>query len=586
MRTLKMSFKLNICLYFFFSALAIILLITSAYYYFVREKLHAEIVDNLKSTVSLGAKTIDSDAFRKLTAQLPAGEVSPELMKAVQASPEYRKVYAQLNSIRDTKQGLILYVYTLVPGPGGELARFVVDADALKDAKEQKPHEEISTFGKRYDISTQPITQRALAEQVNIVDNKFVYDEQFKVNSMMGFAPIFDSRTNEFLGIVGADISDKNISRFLHKIVIISAVITVAAILVTIIIAVLFAGSVSQPIARLSETVKAFSDKDFAARATFDTHIKEISKLIDSFNFMAETIQSYNTYLLSLNSSYERFVPVEFLNYLSKENIMQVQLGDQVQKDMAVLFSDIRSFSTLSESMTPKQTFDFLNSYLRHVGPIIRKHTGFVDKYLGDGVMALFPKSADDAVQAAIEVRRELIAYNQDRLSQGLIEINTGIGIHLGTLMLGTIGEEKRMQGTVISDAVNLASRLESLTKDFGVSLLISKEIFNKLEAPEKYKYRFLGNTNVKGKTESVAVFEIYDTDRPEVIAIKDGIKNDFENAVYYYNTEAYALAEELFAAVLARFPEDRVSALYIGKCRDRLGVAPDGACQGETVGS
>ncbi|MBK7301040.1 MAG: adenylate/guanylate cyclase domain-containing protein [Moraxellaceae bacterium] len=141
---------------------------------------------------------------------------------------------------------------------------------------------------------------------------------------------------------------------------------------------------------------------------------------------------------------------------------------------------------------------------MQRIGPIIRQHNGFIDKYMGDGIMALFPRTPDDAILAAIEMRKKLIDYNIERVKWRQVEINTGIGIHVGTLMLGTIGEDKRMQGTVISDAVNLASRLESMTKDFGISILISKEVFNRLESPEKYKHRFLGNTNVKGKMESI----------------------------------------------------------------------------------
>jgi two-component system sensor histidine kinase ChiS len=205
-----------------------------------------------------------------------------------------------------------------------------------------------------------------------------------------------------------------------------------------------------------------------------------------------------------------------------------------------------------------------------HIGPIIRQKEGFIDKYMGDGVMALFPKLPDDAIQAAIEMCKELACYNQNRANLGLVEIKSGIGIHMGTLMLGTIGEEKRMQGTVISDSVNLASRLESLTKDFGVSILISKEIFSRLEDPDRYKYRFLGNTNVKGKSESVAIFEIYDADPVDVMARKDLTKREFENAVYYFGIEDYSEAAAQFQNVLTHYPGDKASSLYLEKCREK----------------
>jgi two-component system sensor histidine kinase ChiS len=97
--------------------------------------------------------------------------------------------------------------------------------------------------------------------------------------------------------------------------------------------------------------------------------------------------------LAKINNAYGRFVPLEFLEFLDRESIIDVQLGDQVQKEMTVLFSDIRSFTTLSEQMTPKETFDFINDYLQRVGPVIRDRHGFIDKYIGDAVMALFPRN-------------------------------------------------------------------------------------------------------------------------------------------------------------------------------------------------
>ena len=571
MGTRKIGYKMNVGLYFFISTIFLVVLIASSFYVIVRKQLYSEIIANLKSTVSIGADSIDTDAFKILTSKLSTGKLSPGDIESIEKSAEFLSIYGQLNRIRDSKNGLVLYAYTLVSGSDGAHARFVVDADVISDKKNKINPDEISEYGKVYDISSQPVTQKALVEKLNIVDTKYVYDKQYHVNSVMGFAPIYDKKTHEYLGTLGADISDKNIAIFLNKILITSLIVTLIAIVVIIGITIFLAGSVSKPITSLSEIVQRFSNKEFDVRASFDTHIREISDLINSFNSMALTIQHHNKHLLSLNSSYERFIPVEFLSYLSKENIIEVKLGDQIQRDMAVMFSDIRSFSTLSESMTPKQTFDFLNSYLVNVNPIIRKNHGFVDKYLGDGVMALFPKRADDAIQAAIEMCKELTSYNQGRSEQGLIEIKSGIGIHMGTLMLGTIGDEERMQGTVISAAVNLASRMESLTKDFGVSILISKEIFSRIEDPDIYKYRFLGNTNVKGNFESVAIFEIYDADPTDILDQKDMTKREFENAVYYFGIEDYSAAEVHFKNVLVHFPGDKASSLYLEQCRDKM---------------
>ncbi|TGK07977.1 adenylate/guanylate cyclase domain-containing protein [Leptospira semungkisensis] len=220
-------------------------------------------------------------------------------------------------------------------------------------------------------------------------------------------------------------------------------------------------------------------------------------------------IERLSDNLLEVNKAYSRFVPLAFLKFLNKNDITEIGLGDQIQREMTILFSDIRSFTQLSEKMTPKDNFDFLNSYMRRMGPIIRKHGGFIDKYLGDGIMALFPNVPDQALEAAMEMLRELEALNESRADRNYEPIKIGIGLHTGTLMLGTIGEEERMDGTVISDAVNLASRIEGLTKEFHANLLLSENTYRKLKNRKKYSFKKLGKVKVKGKTNSSEVYEV-----------------------------------------------------------------------------
>jgi class 3 adenylate cyclase len=216
-----------------------------------------------------------------------------------------------------------------------------------------------------------------------------------------------------------------------------------------------------------------------------------------------------SAYLMKLNNSMERFVPREFLTYLGKESVMDVQLGDHASRTMTVLFADLRGFTQLSEQMSPEETFRFINSFLRRMGPIIRAHRGFVDKYIGDGIMALFSAQPGDAADAALALRRELVAYNRDRAKAGYDPIDFGIGIHTGELMLGTIGENKRMDGTVISDAVNLASRIEELTREHEVGIAVSEAIYTELQGEDRFLIRFIGRDRVKGKREPVAVYEL-----------------------------------------------------------------------------
>jgi predicted ATPase/class 3 adenylate cyclase/tRNA A-37 threonylcarbamoyl transferase component Bud32 len=186
----------------------------------------------------------------------------------------------------------------------------------------------------------------------------------------------------------------------------------------------------------------------------------------------------------AINRAYERFVPQQFLSHLSRESITDVQLGDQIQREMTILFSDIRDFTSISEGMSPAENFQFVNEYLRHMEPQITHQHGFIDKYIGDAIMALFPHTAEDAIRAALEMLRSLEQFNEARIERGEIPIRIGIGLHTGLLMLGIVGGPNRMDGTVISDAVNLASRVESLTKHYGASLLITEATRQRLQHP------------------------------------------------------------------------------------------------------
>ena len=278
-----------------------------------------------------------------------------------------------------------------------------------------------------------------------------------------------------------------------------------------------------------------------------------------------------------LYTSITRFLPSEFLSLLNKKNIIEVQLGDQVEKEMSILFSDIRDFTSLSEKMTPQENFDFINCYLGRMEPIISQYQGFIDKYIGDAIMALFPTSADEAVKASIAMLKTLAAYNQERRQSGLEPIAIGIGLNTGLLMLGTVGGENRMDGTVISDAVNLASRIEGMTKMYGAALLISEETYAHLNEVSQYAIRTIDRVKVKGKSEPVTVYEVFDGDAPHLIELKMKTRDDFENGLIYYRQKAFAKAIACFEQVLGTHPDDKAAQIYRGRCQHWLKVGvPD----------
>ncbi|MEG4802492.1 PAS domain S-box protein [Microcoleus sp. ARI1-B5] len=273
-----------------------------------------------------------------------------------------------------------------------------------------------------------------------------------------------------------------------------------------------------------------------------------------------------------LTDAYGRFVPHEFLHFLGYESILEVKLGDQVQKEMSVLFSDIRDFTALSEQMNPQENFQFINAYLSRMEPAITDNFGFIDKYIGDAIMALFNGSADDAVKAGIAMLEQLNDYNISRSRPDRPPLQIGIGINTGSLMLGTVGGQSRMDSTVISDAVNLASRVESLTKEYGVSMLITHNTFVQLN--DVYDFRLIDRVTVKGKSRMVTVYEVFTADPPQLRQKKLETKTMFEQALVFYNSARFVEATRLFSACLQVNPGDKVAQIYMQRCVRRA-IAP-----------
>lgn len=277
-------------------------------------------------------------------------------------------------------------------------------------------------------------------------------------------------------------------------------------------------------------------------------------------------------HLVVTNAAYQRFVPSEFLHYLGKKDITKVELGDQIQQDMSVLFSDIRSFTSISEKMSPKETFNFINQYLGVISPIIREYNGFIDKYIGDAIMAIFPSKPEDSIKAAIEMQKNLIDYNIILKKEQKPPIHIGVGIHSGLLMLGTVGESKRMEGTVISDTVNLSSRLEGLTKYFNANIIVSEDVISKTgENAIKYNTRFLGKVKVKGKSIPVGIHQIIDGNENTVIEKLLKTKKLFEQGINHYFNKEYLTAIDRFEKVLKINPDDCAAIHYLETIKEYM---------------
>jgi len=306
-------------------------------------------------------------------------------------------------------------------------------------------------------------------------------------------------------------------------------------------------------------------DEEFAELEELEEETREVPRPAERISY---------TYMTGGNVVADRkidsFVPSEFLRLMGKKSIVELRLGDYLKREMTIFFSDIRQFTEIFESISPEEGFRFINSYFTRVVPIINQYGGFVDKYMGDAIMAIFPQSngADMAVRASVEIQKQMREYNKHRASTGYRSLNVGIGIHTGPIILGVVGTHNRMQNTVISDAVNLASRIEGLTKAFGVAMAISGQTFRKLEHPEKYMFRYLGNVRVRGKSEPTSVYEILNGIDEDLMEKKVMTSRDFEQGLFSFALRKYYEALDNFNRVLSIIPEDRASTVYSERCQ------------------
>ena len=305
-----------------------------------------------------------------------------------------------------------------------------------------------------------------------------------------------------------------------------------------------------------------------------------VNRFINSLNEAEEL----NKTLRNLTDSFARFVPVEFLRYLNKNSITEVMLGDAIINNMTVLFMDIRNFTGLTEQMNPDEIFKFLNSFLKNMEPHISQNNGFVDKFIGDAIMALFAESATSAIRSAVSMREKLKEYNQYRTKNNYNPIDFGIGINSGEVVLGTVGSRNRMETTVIGDTVNLAARMEELTKVYKVPILITELTYSKIIEPAEFYIRKIDVVKVRGRNKSIAVYEVFNNDEYDIKQKKMELLELFNQAYFYYKNADFKQALKLFSKYYKRLPEDSVVRLFLRRAQYYLANPPEPNWEGISI--
>jgi adenylate cyclase len=280
----------------------------------------------------------------------------------------------------------------------------------------------------------------------------------------------------------------------------------------------------------------------------------------------------------------EKRIRVTMSRYLAKEVVDKLLESDEdaflaSSQQATVLFSDIRHFASITETLGADETVHMLNAYFTEMVDVVLRHGGILDKYIGDAIMAVFgaplvvPRDADNAVAASIEMTRALDRYNQQRTSCGLEPIEVGIGISTGEVVAGSVGTAKRMDYTVIGESVNLAARLEGANKHYGTSVLVSDSTISQMKSA--LSWREIDLMRVTGTNKLVSVFEPLDCYPEAVRANLNRVRGAYQKGIRLYRQRQWNEAPFYFEQVLARCPDDTPSQLYINRCRYYLDEPP-----------
>jgi len=333
--------------------------------------------------------------------------------------------------------------------------------------------------------------------------------------------------------------------------------VSVVCIVIFCLISVLLSLTITSPIKDLTLGAMAVEKGRFDFRLK-SKHQHEVGRFINTFNAMMVSLSEKEKIRSIMNKVVSKEVAYELLKN-------KIELGG-AERHASILFSDIRGFTTIAENMEPADLIIMLNEYFSRMSPLVDKEGGVIDKYIGDAIMAIFgaplefPDDSMRAVRAGVTMINELKSFNENRIEMNLVPIKIGVGINSGNVVAGNIGSENRLNYTIIGDAVNLASRLEGLTKYYGVEMIISEEVADQVK--DSFVLRELDVVRVKGKKEGCKIFEVMVRNEDKWI---DTI-NIFKQAMIHYRAQQWDEAEAYFQKVLEVEPSDNPSRIYIAR--------------------
>lgn len=291
-----------------------------------------------------------------------------------------------------------------------------------------------------------------------------------------------------------------------------------------------------------------------------------------------EALEAKALEAMDLHDTFRKFIPTQFIEHLTEHDERELQLGKADEEDIAVMFLDIRKFSELSQQLTPQQTLNFLNAFFMRMNAPIHANYGFVDKFIGDAILALFdhPKGTaqtkvSDALNAAIGLRQALDLYNSHRQKSGYASINIGIGIHFGPVIIGTVGSDDRMDTTVLGQTVNTANYLEHLAKHFQSDIIISEAMVANLPENHGYCLRKMSYVEVKGELEPHIIYEVLNH-LPKVIQEdKLALQDEINTCINLVKNHEYQHLLNLAAKLKTLHPREIVFTRFYQTAEQRL---------------
>jgi len=450
-------------------------------YHFVERQLETELRDKLRDISQIGAHAIDTAAYLRLIAKL--GELDDGAVSEVEHSADWTAIYGQLRQIRAAEPALIHYAYLLTPTDDPHSPRFVVDADVLDlEARIARGEqvEDISHFGKPYDVKDIPLLARALAECTRQLEPDFVRDETFGVSSISAYTPLVSGSgqplrdaAGRCLGVLGVDITDQKMRAALASAGHLALEISIAVVALALIVSIVMGTLLTRSVLALSATVRRFADKDFTARTRVRSK-DEIGQLGDSFNAMADIIQVHSDRLEDLVRQRTRELTEEkqtserlLLNVLPGPIAQRLKTGENLIVDrfdaVSVLFADIVGFTQLSSRTSPEALVTMLNELFSTFDRLAEQHGLEKIKTIGDAYMVVagIPSPVTDHAMRITAMAIDMIACIEAYAARHGSELTIRVGIHTGSVVAGVIGTKKFIYD-LWGDTVNTASRMES----------------------------------------------------------------------------------------------------------------------------